>query len=184
MAPTGFPCHHLVEGPFVQRNMNTDTPAVPPETVYWSPSQGHAAPDDARPPLGTALWRGARNRCPVCGEGKVFSGYLRVARECSNCEFPLGTLRADDAPPYFTIFIVGHLLLPPILMVERMYGPPIWLHMVVWLPLIAIAATLLLRPVKGATVGLMCRLGITGNDQKDRDAADPGQGRVSQDRGP
>jgi len=161
--------------------MNTTPPAAPPETIYWSPPHDPSAADDARPPLARALWRGARNRCPVCGEGKVFSGYLRVARECSHCEFPLGTLRADDAPPYFTIFIVGHLLLPPILLVERLYGWPIWLHMVVWLPLIAIATTLMLRPVKGATVGLMCRLGITGNDQRSHQVEPP---RVSQDRGP
>jgi uncharacterized protein (DUF983 family) len=89
-----------------------------------------------------------------------------VADSCTHCGTPLGSLRADDAPPYFTIFLVGHLVVPPILMVERIWMPPMWLHMVVWLPLIAVLTTLLLRPVKGATLGLMCRLGITGSDAK------------------
>ena len=107
-----------------------------------------------------AIWRGARNRCPYCGEGKVFRGYLRVVEECEHCHAPLGRLRADDAPPYFTIFIVGHLLLPPVLWIERHYAPAIWLQMLVWIPVFAIVTTLLLRPVKGATVGLMSRLGF------------------------
>ena len=112
------------------------------------------------PPLKTALWRGMRNRCPICDQGKVFKGFLRVVPEGESCGAPLGSLRADDAPPYFTIFIVGHLLIPPVLWIERVYQPPMWLHMVVWLPLFAIGTTLLLRPIKGATVGLMSRFGF------------------------
>ena len=116
-------------------------------------------------PLTTLLARGARNRCPVCGEGRVFQGYLRVVPECSHCHTPLGRLRADDAPPYFTIFIVGHLLVPVIFWVEKAYEPPMWLHMAVWLPLFALVSVLLLRPIKGATVGLMLRLGLMEEPQ-------------------
>ena len=119
-----------------------------------------------RPALGPALWRGARNRCPHCGEGRVFDGFLRVVPACGRCGAPLGRLRADDAPPYFTIFLVGHVAVPPILMVERLWTPPMWLHMALWLPLVAVLTTLLLRPVKGATVGLMWRLGIAGDEPK------------------
>ncbi|WP_424811219.1 DUF983 domain-containing protein [Roseococcus sp. YIM B11640] len=131
---------------------------------YWEPDRRSPASPYVIPPLKTALWRGVRNRCPICGEGKVFKGFLRVVDECENCHAPLGKLRADDAPPYFTIFIVGHLLVPPVFWVERHFEPPMWLHMVVWLPLFAVATTLLLRPIKGATVGLMCRLGFNGAD--------------------
>lgn len=138
----------------------SDTPAT------WAPDRADPLLPWPKPELKTALWRGARGRCPVCGEGHAFQGFLRVADACDQCGTPLGRLRADDAPPYFTIFIVGHLVVPPILMVERTWMPPMWLHMVVWLPLIAVLTTLLLRPVKGATLGLMCRLGITGNDAK------------------
>ncbi len=115
-----------------------------------------------RPPLGLALRRGLFNRCPICGQGKVFRGFLRVVDRCEVCEAPLGTLRADDAPPYFTIFIVGHLFVPPILWAEKAYEPSVLFYALVVLPLFALVTTLLLRPVKGATVGLMARLNIAG----------------------
>lgn len=148
----------------MQRNMDKATDAAPaPEPVRWSPQReadGAEAAHRPEIPTTTAISRGVNNRCPHCNGGRVFSGYLRVVAECPNCGFPLGKLRADDAPPYFTIFLVGHLLLPPVFWVERAYEPPMWLHMAVWLPLFAIACTLLLRPVKGGTVGLMYRLGF------------------------
>ncbi|MBP0446012.1 DUF983 domain-containing protein [Roseomonas sp. SSH11] len=112
----------------------------------------------------TAIRRGVANRCPVCGQGRVFSGFLTVAPECEVCHAPLGLLRADDAPPYIVIFIAGHILLPPIFWIERAYEPPMWLHMVVWLPLFAVVCTLLLRPVKGGVVGWMMRLGFADRD--------------------
>ena len=124
-------------------------PAIPyvPPTSFWQ-----------------AVGRGARNRCPVCGQGRVFQGYLKVVPECEVCHAPLGRLRADDAPPYFTIFIAGHLLVPPVLWIEKAYQPAMWIHMALWLPLFTIACILLLRPVKGATVGWMTRLGFTGDE--------------------
>lgn len=126
--------------------------------MRWEPA---AAPDSpARPALGVAVGRGLRNRCPVCGEGRVFAGYLRVADACGVCGAPLGRLRADDAPPYITIFLVGHLLLPGVLWVEYTYMPPMWLHMVVWLPLFTVLCTLALRPIKGGTVGWMASMGM------------------------
>lgn len=125
-----------------------------------------SVPADGRPGALAALWRGARNRCPCCGARPLFLGFLRVVPTCRACGAALGRLRADDAPPYFTIFLVGHLAVPPILMVERLLAPPLWLHMALWLPLVGLATALLLRPVKGATVGLMWRLGITGDGSK------------------
>jgi uncharacterized protein (DUF983 family) len=129
--------------------------------------EAHPVTPDAAfgsPPLGTAVLRGLRNRCPACGEGQVFQGYLRVVPRCASCAAPLGALRADDAPPYFTIFIVGKLLLPLALLVEKAWMPPMWLHMVLWLPLFAILCTLALRPIKGAVVGWMASLGLTGEE--------------------
>ena len=131
--------------------------------IHWQPDRPTPAAALALPPLRTSLWRGARNRCPLCGGGRVFQGYLRVIDECPDCHAPLGKLRADDAPPYFTIFLVGHLLIPPVLWIERAYSPEMWIQMAVWVPFFAVITTLLLRPVKGATVGLMSRFGF-GND--------------------
>ncbi len=130
----------------------------------WAPDRAEPPRLYPRPPFWTALARGARNRCPVCGEGRVFRTFLGLVPECGHCGTPLGRLRPDDAAPYFVILIAGHVLLPPVFWVERHYMPPMWLHMVVWLPLFTVVCTLLLRPVKGAVVGLLCRLGFTGDE--------------------
>ncbi|WP_376092539.1 DUF983 domain-containing protein [Roseomonas sp. CCTCC AB2023176] len=126
------------------------------------PQPDRAVGEESRPAPSawTLIGRGIRNRCPNCAEGRVFAGFLRVVDECAVCHAPLGSLRADDAPPYIVIFLVGHLLVPPVFWIERVYEPPMWLHMVVWLPLFAVICTLLLRPVKGGVVGLMWRLGF------------------------
>lgn len=145
--------------------MQPDAPGPKERPMRWEPDR--AAPTlPHTPPSGfwEAVGRGARNRCPVCGQGRVFNGYLKVVPACEVCHAPLGRLRADDAPPYFVIFLTGHLLVPPVLWIERAYMPPMWLHMVVWLPLFALACILLLRPVKGATVGWMSRLGLDSGE--------------------
>jgi uncharacterized protein (DUF983 family) len=74
-------------------------------------------------------------------------------------------VRADDAPPYFTIFIVGHIVIPLMLIAERDYAPSPWTMAAIFLPLTLVLTLALMRPVKGATVGLMMRLGITGREQ-------------------
>ncbi len=127
-------------------------------------SDTEAVPGYARPALGLAMRRGLMNRCPVCGQGRVFKGFLKLQPECTHCGTQLGRLRPDDAAPYAVILLVGHILMPPVFWIERSYQPPMWLHMALWLPLFAIVSTLLLRPVKGAIVGVFCRVGITGNE--------------------
>lgn len=136
------------------------------QTRRWEPDRASPGPA-ALPPMTTMLLRGAMNRCPACGQGKVFQSYLRVVPACSHCGAALGRLRADDAPPYFTIFLVGHLLVPFIFLVERAWEPPMWLHMAVWLPLFTLVCMALLPPIKGAVVGWMLRLGIDGEGPRD-----------------
>jgi uncharacterized protein (DUF983 family) len=108
------------------------------------------------------------NHCPCCGHGRVFQPglrqYLKVVPECPSCRAPLGVLPADDAPPYFTIFAVGHLLLPLVLYVETTWAPPLWLHLALWLPLFTLASMAALRPIKGAVVGWLCALGFDGRE--------------------
>lgn len=132
--------------------------------MRWEPDRAAPAETD-RSPLWRALGRGAMGRCPRCGQGHVFDGYLKLAPACEACGLAFGHLRADDAPPYFTIFLVGHLLVPGIFWVERAYMPPMWLHMALWLPFFTLASMAILRPVKGAVVAWMLRLGLTGNEQ-------------------
>jgi uncharacterized protein (DUF983 family) len=102
----------------------------------------------------TALLRGWRGRCPNCGEGRLFHTFLKVADECPACHQHLHHHRADDAPAYFVILIVGHLVVPLALAVETAYELPYWLHALLWVPLTLGLALALLQPIKGAIVAL------------------------------
>jgi len=115
-------------------------------------------------PVLRAMLRGALLRCPACGSGSIFAGYLKVVDECSDCGEALHHHRADDAPPYFTIFIVGHIVVGLVLSIEMAYRPALWVHGLLWLPLTVILAVLFLPPVKGALVGLQWALLMHGFD--------------------
>ena len=93
--------------------------------------------------------RGFSRRCPACGSGRIFAGYLTVAESCSGCQTGFSQFRADDAPPYFTMMIVGHLIVPLALIVERIYSPAVWVQYSLWLPLTLILTLTLLPRVKG-----------------------------------
>ncbi len=116
------------------------------------------------PPMLTAIGRGLLCRCPACGRTRLFAGYLTVVPECTNCHAPVGQARADDAPPYFTILIVGHVVVLGMLLLEQAAAPPLWVHAAIWLPLTLVLSLLLLRPIKGGTVGLMLKLGLMKDD--------------------
>ena len=112
----------------------------------------------------TAIGRGLLGLCPACGQTHAFTGYLRVVPYCVACGAPLGGFRADDAPPYLTIFIVAHVVVPIMFWVERAYEPALWMQAAVWLPVSLLMCLLLLRPVKGATLGLMLKFGMFKSD--------------------
>ena len=145
--------------------MDSITPSHAVAPIRWQPDRSTPSVPWPVPPMPVALMRGARCRCPACGQTKLFQGYLRVTPECAQCGAPLGLARADDAPPYFTILAVGHILVPLMIMVERSYDPPMALEAAVGLPLAVALTLLLLRPIKGATVGLMLKLGMLKSDQ-------------------
>jgi len=101
-----------------------------------------------------AMKRGFSSRCPHCGQGKLYRAYLKVADKCPVCGEELYHHRADDFPAYLVIIIVGHILVPLVLIVETDYAPPYWLSMVLWPSLTVALALALLHRVKGAIVGL------------------------------
>ncbi|WP_439541765.1 DUF983 domain-containing protein [Hyphomicrobium sp.] len=109
-----------------------------------------------------AMLRGARQRCPACGAGAMFRAYLKVADACPACGEELHHQRADDAPPYFTMVIVGHVVIGGVLLLETAYAPPSWVHLTLWLPLTVILSLWLLPRVKGALVGLQWALRMHG----------------------
>lgn len=107
-----------------------------------------------------AALRGLRRRCPRCGEGAAFAGYLKVAPHCAACGVDLDSYRADDAPAYFTIVIVGHLIVPAMLMLEQTVHPATWVHMALWLPLTLGLTLALLPAIKGAMLGVQWTLRV------------------------
>jgi len=130
-------------------------------------------------PVFQSMLRGALCRCPACGHGALFDGYLTVRPECPACGEALHHHRADDAPPYFTILIVGHIIVSLVLTVEIAFRPPIWVHMSLWVPLTILSSLALLRPIKGAVVGLQWALymhGFDPNAEPDMPVPDPAGG--------
>ena len=101
-----------------------------------------------------ALWRGARKRCPQCDGHGLFVGYLTTAKTCPHCALALDGHRADDAPPYITIMIVGHLLIPAALATKQLFDPPLALQFLIWGPALVAASAWLLPIAKGAMIGL------------------------------
>ena len=130
------------------------------DKLRWQPDRTTPRPSWPVPGFATALARGFASRCPGCGHTALFCGFLKVQPRCAECSAPLGQYRSDDLPPYLTIFIVGHVVVPLMLMTEMNYAPPMWLQAACFVPLTLILTLLLIRPVKGATVGLMLRLGM------------------------
>lgn len=112
-----------------------------------------------------SMGRGLRRSCPHCGQGQIFKGYLKLSEHCTSCKAPTGEIRADDLPPYLTIFLVGHLIIPLLVLTEAIYHPPLWLQMTVW-PSLTLLLTLGILPfIKGAAVGLMWHLKLKGDEQ-------------------
>ncbi len=98
--------------------------------------------------------RGLRGRCPNCGEGRLFKAYLKVQPVCPLCGHDNGRYRADDAPPYFTILIVGHLFVAPMLVFPWIWQANPFLVVGITLPALAAACMIMLPYVKGAVVGV------------------------------
>jgi uncharacterized protein (DUF983 family) len=116
------------------------------------------------------MWRGAANRCPCCGKTRLFTGWLRQSPVCTACQAPLGAVRADDAPPYFVILIVAHVVIGGLVAVDMAMSLPVWVEIVIFLPLTLIMSLGLLRPVKGALIGLMLQLGMVNQAAANIDA--------------
>jgi uncharacterized protein (DUF983 family) len=97
------------------------------------------------PPTAT----GMRGRCPRCGEGRLFTGFLTVPPRCSACGLDFSFADSGDGPAVFIMMIVGFVVVGLALVVEFTLHPPYWLHALLWIPLVLILALGLLRPLKG-----------------------------------
>ena len=113
--------------------------------------------------LGLAMRRGFMGRCPNCGNGKLFRSYLKVNPNCPSCGEDLSHQRADDAPPYLTMLIVGHVIVAGVLAAEDVFPQsPLWLDALIWLWLTLVLSLALLPRIKGALVGYQWALRMHG----------------------
>ena len=116
-------------------------------------------------PTGRSLWRGFLGRCPKCGEGRILHHYLKVYDACPVCGEEFHHHRADDAPPYITILVVGHILGAAVLASEdwtTAANVPLWLQATVW-PIVALGLCLVLLPrFKGALIALQWAVRMHG----------------------
>ena len=121
-----------------------------------------------------AMLRGFALRCPNCARAPLFRRYLKVRDVCPVCGEELFHHRADDAPAYFTIFIVGHIAIVGFLAVNRAFNPPDWVHFALWVPLTIVLSLALLPRVKGSIVGLQWALYMHGFEGARRFPSPPG----------
>jgi uncharacterized protein (DUF983 family) len=105
-------------------------------------------------PAGLGFRRGLARKCPNCGQGALFSGYLKVRPVCEACGHDNGAYRADDGPAYFTVLIIGHLLVGPLLALPLVAAWNPLATVALFLPLVAIVTLALLAVVKGAFIGV------------------------------
>jgi uncharacterized protein (DUF983 family) len=98
--------------------------------------------------------RGLRGRCPRCGEGKLFRGFLGLRQVCDRCMLDYGFADAGDGPAVFVVLIGGFIVVFAAMIVEVVYAPPYWVHALLWIPLILLVTLAPLRPLKGVLIAL------------------------------
>ncbi|MFZ5732550.1 MAG: DUF983 domain-containing protein [Pseudomonadota bacterium] len=104
--------------------------------------------------LSTTIQRGLVCKCPRCGEGKLYQGFLTLRPGCDACGLDYGFIDAGDGPAVFIIMIAGFIVVGSALVVEMKYQPPFWLHAVLWTPLILATTLLPLRSMKSLLIAL------------------------------
>ncbi|WOJ88230.1 DUF983 domain-containing protein [Methylocapsa polymorpha] len=112
--------------------------------------------NDAHSPR-SALITAVFGACPRCGQGKLFSGFLSIAPSCDKCGLDFGFVDSGDGPAVFVTLIAGLAVLGAALWTELRFEPPIWVHLVIFLPLTLVVCLGLLRPLKGWLIAMQYR---------------------------
>jgi uncharacterized protein (DUF983 family) len=97
---------------------------------------------------------GLAGRCPRCGKGRMFAGFLGLKPTCEACGLDYAFADAGDGPAVFVILFAGFVVVGAALVTEVLYQPPIWVHVALWLPLVLITTILPLRLMKGVLIAL------------------------------
>lgn len=98
-----------------------------------------------------------RLRCPACGKGALYRSFLEVNATCTVCDFPLKSHDAADGPAYVVMSLMSVFIVTAALLVEFAYDPPVWLHLLLWIPLTFGGSLLLLRYVKALFIAIQYR---------------------------
>ena len=106
------------------------------------------------PTVTESALRGLACKCPRCGRGKLYAGFLDLRPNCEACGLDYAFIDAGDGPAVFIIMIAGAIVVGCALIVEMKYQPPFWLHAVLWLPLILATTLLPLRSMKSLLIAL------------------------------
>ncbi len=106
------------------------------------------------PSLIQSVVRGLACKCPRCGQGKLFAGFLTLRARCEACGLDYTFIDTGDGPAIFIIMLAGAIVVASALIVEVKYQPPFWLHAVLWLPLILVTTLLPLRSMKSLLIAL------------------------------
>ncbi len=104
--------------------------------------------------LHAPVMRGLAGRCPRCGKGKLFDGFLAMAPRCEACGLDYSFVDSADGPAFFVMFFAGFIVAGSALAVEVLYAPPYWVHALLWTPLILLTTLAPLRPMKGLLIAL------------------------------
>src|SRR5579871_540535 len=112
----------------------------------------NSSPD--APFLRQSVLRGLACKCPRCGEGKLFTGFLALRPRCETCGLEYAFIDTGDGPAIFIIMLAGAIVVACALIVEVKYQPPFWLHAALWLPLILLTTLLPLRSMKALLIAL------------------------------
>jgi uncharacterized protein (DUF983 family) len=121
---------------------------------------GH--PDESERPLGRSIMRGMLCKCPACGTGRLFRGFLKPVDHCQVCGAEMFHQRADDLPPYLVILVLGHVVVGGYMLTDMAYPLPLWISLAMWGLITVILALLSIQPIKGGVIGLQWALRMHG----------------------
>lgn len=100
------------------------------------------------------LLRGLRLRCPGCGDGKLFKGYLKPVESCDACDLKLNEWAGADGPSFFVMSLVITIIPTLAILFEINHAPAPWVHVALWVPLTFLLTVGLLPFFKGLFVAL------------------------------
>jgi uncharacterized protein (DUF983 family) len=110
--------------------------------------------ETSHPTVTESALRGLACRCPRCGKGKLFTGFLDLRPGCDVCGLDYAFTDVGDGAAIFIIMIAGAIVVTCALIVEVKYEPPLWVHAVLWLPLILATTLWPLRAMKSLLIAL------------------------------